>query len=429
MIKTLLTICNHGTALEMINQNIAEKYIFICSKKINQSQLPKNYIIGKNVISYSHRAMKKFRYFKKTKWNSLYPLDADLVEALYDCESITMKMLDRIPAIRSTYESRRKYYYDNLQYWYHIIKTNNVEAFYRCAPPHEGYDMPISGICEYLKIKTLYFNPFHPGLCYLGKTVKKQFPDFKDKLIYNCFNLEIDKINLKPEIEKLFQEHLNKKIPSQLPVIIPRRKKRTQKTLLTRYKNLNKFYDTKAIIPDLKSLKGNYIYFPLHFQWEATTCPMGGMFVDQYRAIEILSKLDIPILVKEHKRMSKNRNMDFYIRIIKMKNVKLIKKTINNYDLIDNCLSVASITGTAGIEGLMRLKPCLVFGNIYYEDCQHAYKIRTVKNAIEAIRTIKGIGPIIPLDIKIFLYTLQEYLLKHDTKSIVTAIKKELEKE
>jgi hypothetical protein len=428
-VKTILTICNQSTALEMIKQNIAKKYIFICAKKIKQNQLPSGYIIGQNVISYSHLSLKRGSYFPKMDWTKVLPLDGDLIKKMSECQNETIRMVERIPCIRKTYQTRFNYFYNNLRYWNHVLKSQEVDFFYRCAPPHEGYDNVIAHLCNEFNIPTLFFNPFHPGKAYFARFIKDQFPFIEAEYNINLAKFGSENIEIKPFEDKnlitFLNDHLNKNIPKIKPVVLPVKKRKTQKTLLQRNASILKYYETKASIPEIKKLQGNYIYVPLHYQYEATTCPMGGPFVDQILMIEILSRLGIQVYVKEHPRISKNRSMDYYVKIASLRNVKLIPTNTNNYDLIDNCLCVASVTGTAGWEAILRGKQALVFGNIFHGYAPGGYFVESLKDcqlAIEEIKKFKFNGD----KLKVFLYTLNKYLFNHNVIDICKALKDEI---
>lgn len=424
-IKTILTICNQSTALEMIKQKIADKYIFICARKIKQHQLPSGYTVGKDVIAYSHLSLKRGKYFPKMDWTKVQPLDSNLILQMRECEVVTMRMVERIPCIRKTYETRKKYYYENLRYWAHVLKAQKVDFFYRCAPPHEGYDNVISGLCDIFDIPALYFNPFHPGKAYFSRFVYDQMPFLESEYLLNLHNDKILNINLSPEIDSFFNEHLSLKNPSKMPTVIPRKKVKTQRTLLKRNAPLLKYIDTKAVIPELRKLRNNYIYIPLQYQYEATTCPMGGPFVDQILMIEILSRLGIKIYVKEHPRISKNRSMDYYIKIAGLRNVQFVKRNTNNYDLIDNCLCVASVTGTAGWEAILRRKQALVFGSIYHGYAPGGYFVRNLKDCQNAINEIKKFK-FDEYKLKVFLFTLEKHLFNHNVLDITKALKRNI---
>ena len=147
-----------------------------------------------------------------------------------------------------------------------------------------------------------------------------------------------------------------------------------------------------------------YFYFPLHMQPEATTLPLGGWFCNQYIAIKMVSRC-LPkgtyLIVKEHpmywKRKSgydsfetirEARDIDFYKKIIRLKNVRLISHSVDSLELINQCAGIVTITGTAGFEAFINKKPVLYFGNIPYNEFPNAYKIKTVEDCRIALNEI-----------------------------------------
>lgn len=121
---------------------------------------------------------------------------------------------------------------------------------------------------------------------------------------------------------------------------------------------------------DLESMEEPFVYFPLHLQPEATTSPMGGVFVDQYLAVEVLARA-VPsgwkVVVKENpaQRFAK-RDYGFYEHLGRLPNIRLVSRSADTFNLIEKCAAVATITGTAGWEALFKGKPVLVFGNAFY---------------------------------------------------------------
>lgn len=151
-----------------------------------------------------------------------------------------------------------------------------------------------------------------------------------------------------------------------------------------------------SVIP---SLGEKYIFVPLHYQPEATTVPRGGLFADQIMLIEMLSD-HLPkgwkIYVKEHYSQFTNslwghqgRTLDYYRQIAGIKNVSIVDINVNSSVLIDHCQAVATVSGTAGWEAIVRGKPCLTFGLAWYAPCEGSFNIsseESLKGAIEAIQ-------------------------------------------
>jgi len=113
-----------------------------------------------------------------------------------------------------------------------------------------------------------------------------------------------------------------------------------------------------------------YVYFPLHYQPELNTSIQGGIFCDQLLAIERLSQMipdDWSIYVKENPVQEEfMRGELFYRRFAQIKNARLVSREVSTDSLINASQFVATVTGTAGWEGICVGKKALVFGNAWY---------------------------------------------------------------
>jgi len=154
---------------------------------------------------------------------------------------------------------------------------------------------------------------------------------------------------------------------------------------------------------DKPDLSVPYIYVPLHRQPEGTTNPMGGIFDDQILMIDILRSC-LPdgwnLYIKEHPTQWKfplahlGRFKGYYTYIASHGNVKLVPTNIPGFDLIDNCRGVATVTGTTGLEAVMKGKPALAFGYPIYMYCEGVLRVRDTKTCEEAMsRVYNGYTP------------------------------------
>jgi hypothetical protein len=136
-----------------------------------------------------------------------------------------------------------------------------------------------------------------------------------------------------------------------------------------------RFYKSICVPVDKLAKVEKYVYFPLHFQPEASTVPLGGIFGDQNLIISYLIDFvpdDCFIVVKEHPAMwhrtkaienIKNvRSYDFYSNLNKDDKVLFVDEDVNPYYLINNSQFTVTVSGSVVLESLLFKKYCLVFG-------------------------------------------------------------------
>ena len=91
---------------------------------------------------------------------------------------------------------------------------------------------------------------------------------------------------------------------------------------------------------------------------------------------------------KSYQNCCLSKNNDYYKKIISLKNVKLINFSYNSFELIDEARMVALVSGSVGFESLVRKKNVLLFGHAWYETMTGIYKIKTIKDIRQAIKSI-----------------------------------------
>ena len=111
----------------------------------------------------------------------------------------------------------------------------------------------------------------------------------------------------------------------------------------------------------------------MHWQPELSTSILGGNYEDQLIVLErlsVFSKDNWIIVVKENILQRSYQRKDFFFRRLKnLKNVYFVDSKINSKHIIDKADVVATISGTAGFEALLKSKKCMVFGNSWYKSC------------------------------------------------------------
>lgn len=108
-----------------------------------------------------------------------------------------------------------------------------------------------------------------------------------------------------------------------------------------------------------------FIYYPLHFDPEASTMVFAPFHTDQINVVESLAKATPPsmtIVVKEHLPMVGLRPAGFYDQLRRIPGVVLASPLGDSFDLIRRADVTVAITGTAAWEALLLGKPAITLG-------------------------------------------------------------------
>jgi hypothetical protein len=414
-------------------------YLPLLKKIINIDYIDNIFYIGtKDHISLAGENIHVFDFSLLTSYyyHETYnpkPLDQQIISEFYECESICMKMFDRlefwIPI--SSYEIRKNYYLMHLRFWYSIITEYNINYYIGSNIPHEIFDFIIYTIIKKRNGKTLCFTETE----FLNRVIFTN-----DIFDYSFLSKKTTHEELNPEVIEYYnnKKQISKKynIPFYMKNgILPRGNQRNPQKYITIYNQL-------AENPDYSQ---KYIYIPLHYQPEMTTSPMAKEYVKQELIINLFDYYlpkDIVIFVKEHPMQTQiGRNEISYNKNIILKKtikrciklmlkallkpkkffdlkqeilsyisyffsdnnklllsvyniqtnntrIKFIKSNIDSQELIKNSIAVVTCTGTATIEALIKEKPVFIFGYYYYDYAPGIKKITNnddMKDAYEFI--------------------------------------------
>lgn len=262
-----------------------------------------------------------------------------------------------------------------------ITLSEQVDYMIFSNLPHQGVDSVINNCAKMKEIPTYFFTPtIFKNYCYL----MKQERNF-DELIINPKSDETEQFQTfnhssKQNLYYMQQEFHPKKrkIINQVQTALKLRKLDKILPLRIIYKKFLNYYlhaDYRKIewtlTPKFNDDNLN-IYFPLHLQPELTTSNMGGLFYDQNYAILTVIRqcedknIKYNIFLKENPKQSMV-NRAFLDQFRKNNNVHYVSAEYPSDLLIDNCDVVCTISGTAGWEAIKSGKPCLIFGNTWYE--------------------------------------------------------------
>lgn len=352
--------------------------------------------------------------------------------------------------IESDWNSHYTVYMHNVFFWYNFLVRKQITHVFLSAIPHEGYDLIIYRLCRYLHIPIkLVHSCFIPFRRYPLDDFTIDEPKLTaeyDKLLKQYEHSSLEEIPLEGKTAEVFDRWASLQPDQMKPwymrvdPFIRRLRQRFYETNIiriwkgilgddyARFGNSPAFLKAAVVkLPELlkmipvawkrwrfvrpvkklsiefreyyQSLAGEpvagekYIYFPLQYQPEATSNPMGGgMYADQMIPLNILSRAlpeDVKIYVKTHpEQLSLMRTRDYYTEIAEIPKVRLMKIETSTYDLMKNAVAVASLTGTALWECQFFGVPALAFGYSVKNPAPLTYHVRTVEECKKALEEI-----------------------------------------
>lgn len=391
------------------------------------------------------------------------PPGKQLLRALAQCESEVMTMMTR--ADYSQYlplHHRKRVYYEMVRYWNGIIQMIEPDCIYYPVIPHMGgSDYVLYRLARLYQItqcfsvltsignRSLIFDSRETGCESLGKDMSEgKYKDVElNSLDDDLKNEFIKQVNpdqdatpafMQKKIDRFHQKRILRlhRIGSYFNIL------RKPPALLSQFRHIGRSEllvngirwrlhlarlkrEYKSLVHEPLDLSRPYIYFPLQYQPEASTSPMGDVFVDQLIIAKILSYClpeNWQIYVKEHviaqwgagAKTQFARPIGYYQQMAELPNVKIVSPESSSYDLISSARAVATCTGTAGWEAVCRGIPALVFGYPWYMDCPGVYRVQDIDSCKENLSSIIKGRNYTQQEIIDFLYTLQQHSIKGD---------------
>ena len=375
------------------------------------------------VKDYNHFRDCTFGVFSNENEYDLYALDAEILEALASCESITLKMMERYEGLQGlrTYDSRINLYHQQVKFWLNYLLINKIDICVITVIPHVIFDYLIYEISKYLNIKIVMF---YRTTIILDKNVSlyqlsnlHEQMEF-DKSLYSHYLKNPDQVNIS---ERVLSYYDLKVLENKSTFTGVGAKNRS----LTKYLRMASYYthfkyrlrvfrewykwvsvsdlfmgvaskfgsrsDSPAVTTEYPDTSHKFVYVALHYQPECSTSPLGGYFVHQDLMIDMLTKalpIDVRIYVKAHIRGGYSKRLLDRLRIDSR--TVLLDPKLSSLKLIQDCSAVATVTGTAGWEGVLNHKPVLMFGNYFYQSAPGVFQIKTMSQLNNAANEIFG---------------------------------------
>ena len=140
-----------------------------------------------------------------------------------------------------------------------------------------------------------------------------------------------------------------------------------------------------------------YLVYPLHFHPESSTSVLAGTYLNEYEVIRNIAfnlPTGITLYVKDHLSAYGYPSKDFYRRLKKLPNVRVVAPELPAKTLVKNSAGVITLTSTMGYEALLLGKPVFLFGSVFYEHHRNVIKVGDPANLFELIRNnINNTGP------------------------------------
>lgn len=390
--KKILLISNfentkfyHKVFEKMFDNNL---YWYVVNKK--NHEFLKKFYVSENIIYLNKKNFVNFNiednFFEDIKLNELLWSDRVL--------KINQRNLDYLKVIAN--------------YIYSFLKTNKIQVIF--GEFTWSYEIVIYRIAKILNIP--YYNmqsARYPSNRFLFFCNEKQNLFFiRKKSVSNIDTHEkdnkyeryiIDKTKDKNSINfvlkkafKLFtDDYFDKNDPTYISKF-----SRSINFFLKLINKINYYFIPK--IEKIKLKEKNYIIYYLQKNPEATVDIKGMYYSDQINNIiniwKILPK-DFQLIVKEHPNCIGDRNIFFYNKLLKLKNVFLIKNSdlrdtneVNKF--VTNSCATFSIASSASLQSSFKKIPSFTFGETFFNCLKYSYKL-----SLEDLRNSKNLESLI----------------------------------
>lgn len=325
----------------------------------------------------------------------------EIIEKMRGTEAEVLKMMDRMfksPFKPRQYEFRKRLYYSQLCMAYGFLMEHGFTRVIFSNIPHNSFDFILFGLCKAIGIKSSFLYQIQIKDRFLhAYTLDELYDQLELPKDYDI----ADNHPLAPCLE----EEIEERVQTKSPFYMSNKRVSSQIKWKARCKSLFRIYTYtqplyaipsalayKSIPKYIPTSESKFVYFALHMQPEATTSPMGGVFVDQYYVILMIARSlpeGVKVLVKEHPRQKFwQRSKDFYHILQAEPNVEFVSLKQNSFELIKQSLAVATITGTVGWEALFLGKPVLLFGHIFYKHIPGVINVNDTESLAKALEQI-----------------------------------------
>lgn len=332
--------------------------------------------------------------FVRDNWNKIHEEDLKLIEDKFDCAPIWQYIYTDRFLIKRNYDYALKMtvalfmffdkLFSNYEYEYYYDETIATLQSYAAYLVGKKYGVRYIGQMTFRKAETtkhyVFSDPFQ-YICgfnndYMEKTYSKEIRNEAEKYL-----LDFESSTGKSDI----MNYVKSKPKFELKWLAYAAFLASKKECHNPYDYMNYHYYSYFVdrfmfygrylrekkhyqYPDLSC---DYVYFPLHYQPEASTIVCAQKYEKQLFFIDSIAKslpANTKLFVKEHYALLGHRDVEFYKQLELYPNVIIVNPFMSSMELIKNARTVVTLTGTAGWEAMLLRKPVILGGKIYFDN-------------------------------------------------------------
>ena len=363
-------------------------------------------IIGENIDYLRHRnKLENFinletieKYEFDMDYENIPPLGMDMLEKLSDYEPTSLSLLDDTTGWNFSFTERKNFYYDTIKFWISIMEKNKPNLIVMVNEPRKFSTFIFKNLCERIfNIPIIFFEKvsfFKEQITCIKlenfeKDEKKKLAD-EIKNILHSPNLFSKKNNY---IQNLFlKKNKSPYFLGESKLDVKEVKFFFNQNSIFFKKNLN-FYEKNC---DNVSFRDNYILFHETFYETKKTIINKGIFENTFTILKNISKtlpknFKIYFYEKFENFSSKNvndihygrslfKNKNYFLKLKKIKNLKLISNTTNLDEILKKSKAVCSISDKTVISSYFSNKPTIILGECSFSFLENISPLKDYEN-------------------------------------------------
>lgn len=320
-----------------------------------------------------------------------------LLEALKPSEAIALRMMDRTHRSGGcgwNLETRKRRWLEWTCYAYGFLRRHGFEAVYFCNVPHYPFEYALHEVARLLGLRTGFLMQLQVQQTFIAA----------DRIEDLWAPMRLASASPRPALVERMRSELERRRRMHQPFYMHGRgvpamvRFHAWQRRLLRFTQIGlaanlEYWNARRARGWSSSERKPYVYFPLHLQPEATTSPLGGVYVELQLVVEMLVKA-LPagwlLVVKENpKQRLAKRSSAFYRRLASMQSVRIASRAEDSFGLMQGASAVAAVTGTAGWEALCSGKPVFVFGEAFYRHAKGALAVDDLAGLAAALARVQ----------------------------------------